>query len=219
MPTLHRTLAVAGLLLTLAVASIVGLGQAQADQPLGETQPPPCRAALLIIDVQSAWLGPDALTIDHILVQEKTAAIAETARANGIPVVFVKDIAYRYRFTDKQLEIAPPLAILEGDHLVEKTHPNGFLDTPLAALLQDMGITTLLITGYASHECVKATVAGALQHGFEVIIVADGHSGGNGDFWARRQNQVWTDSGLLVLLSTQIDFAALCAEASTETGG
>ncbi len=208
MSTVGRALVAVGLLLAIAGACVVG-----------EVQTPSCRTALVIIDVQSAWLGPDALTIDGVLVQEKTAGIASIARANGIPIVFVKDIAYRYRFTDQQLEIAPPLAILEGERLVEKMHPNGFADTPLAELLRSMGVTTLLIAGYASHGCVSATVAGALENGFEVIIIADGHSGGDGDFWAKKQNRIWAQSGLQVILCAEIDFAALCAPSNSGAGG
>jgi nicotinamidase-related amidase len=202
-----RTLVAAGLLLAIVGACVVA-----------EVQTPSCRTALFIIDVQSAWLGSDALTIDGVIVQEKTAGIAESARASGIPVVFIKDVAYRHRFTDQQLEIAPPLEVLDGDLAVEKRDPDGFQLTSLEEILRDMGIITLLITGYASHECVRATVAGATAAGFEVIIVADGHSGGARGFWAQRWNRLWEEGGLQVIPSTEIDFTALCAPPDSGDG-
>ena len=82
-----------------------------------------------------------------------------------------------------------------------------------------MGVTTLLISGYASQGCVSATVAGAVKKGFEVIIIADGHSGGDGDFWAKKQNRIWAESGLQVIPSTEIDFAALCSPSNSQGGG
>jgi nicotinamidase-related amidase len=190
---------------------------------LAEVQTPSCTTALLIIDVQSAWLSSRSVTIDHVPVQVKTAELADAARAAGVPVVFVKDVAYRERFGDALLGFAPPLEVRDGDVVVEKTHPNGFLDTPLEQVLRDLGATTLLISGYASSECVQETVRGGYSLGFEIIIIEDGHSSGQGGYMAGTMNAVWRRQGLQVLASTEIDFATLCApsdlQVEEENGG
>jgi nicotinamidase-related amidase len=199
MSNVFRWLAVLGLLL------VVGGSVA-----IAAVQDTVCRTALLIIDVQKAWVGNAALTTDDVLIQEKTAEIAASARAAGVPVVFVIDVAYRDQFGDEGLELVEPLEVLDGDLLVEKTALNGFVRTSLKDDLLEMGVTTVLITGYASHECVAQTARGADSKGFEVIIIEDGHSGGAGGDWARKQNLEWRDRGWLVIPSTEIDFAALC---------
>lgn len=176
-----------------------------------DVQSPSCRAALLVIDVQRAWLGSLAVTTDHVPVQERAAQLTEAARASGVPVVFVIDVGHRDRFTDDELRLAPPLRILEGDLVVEKSFQNGFVMTPLREKLLKMGITTVLITGYASHECVAATVDGALRAGFDVVIVADGHSGGLAGYRAAEQNRNWEERGLRVVRSGELDFESLCS--------
>lgn len=207
MKRLVRTLTVLGLLLTAMAPSL-----------LGEVQTPPCRAALLVIDVQKAWVGSYALTIDQVPVQDKIAGIAESARLAGMTVVFVVDVGHRDQFTDEELELVEPLAVLDGDLLVEKNYQNGFIGTSLKDDLRELGITTLLITGYASHECVAKTVGGARVMGFEAIIIADAHSGGLGGSRARQQNEYWEGIGLQVIQSTELDFAAFCSTPAAEDG-
>lgn len=201
----------------LAVACVLSLVTGVSG--LADVQTPSCTTALLIIDVQSAWLTSRALTTGGVLVQEKTAELSSVARAAGVPVVFIKDIAYRSRFGDALLEFAEPLEALEGDIVVEKTHPNGFLETSLEEVLRDLGVTTLLISGYASQACVQETVHGAVTLGFEVIIVEDGHSGGQRGFMAETWNAAWRRQGLQVIPSAEIDFSSLCAPASSASGG
>jgi nicotinamidase-related amidase len=172
---------------------------------------PVCRTALLVIDVQKAWLeGSTPLTVDHVDVASKIAGILEPVRSAGIPVIFIVDVSLRTRYSESMLALAEPLVRLDSDLLIEKLHQNAFLETPLDADLQAMGITTLLITGYASHECVASTVIGALEHGFEILIIEDGHSGGGGGQWAGQMNAIWRQRGLQIVASTEIDFAALC---------
>jgi len=175
-----------------------------------DVQTTSCSAALLIIDVQNAWLTDRALTTDGLPLPEKAAALAAAAREEGVPVIFVIDVAYRFRFSDEQLELAEPLEVLAGDYVVEKLHPNGFLETSLEPLLQSLGVTTLFISGYATNECVKETLEGGREGGFEIVIVDDGHSGGRSGTRASAWNRIWSGNGLQVTPSWEIDFASLC---------
>jgi nicotinamidase-related amidase len=207
MPKLGRTLIVAGLALAMGATAAVA-----------QVQTGSCRTALLVIDMQKAWVGGRALTADGSHVTDKIVEILASARSAGIPVVFVVDVSMRWRFGESRLAIVDPLEVLEGDLIVEKRHPNGFLETSLGDDLRGMGVTTLLVTGYASHECVSSTVDGAIEQDFEVIIVEDGHSGGESGNQAKRQNWAWGRRGLQVIPSAQIDFAGLCASPETEDG-
>jgi len=205
MRQLGQALVVVGLLLTIGACAA-----------MSEIQTPSCRAALLVIDMQRAWVGSDALTADGAHVTSNVAGIVDSARAAGIPVIFVVDVSMRWRFGERQLSLVDPLEVLEEDQIVEKRRQNGFLETDLADLLRGMGATALLITGYASHECVRATVEGALEEGFEIIIVEDGHSGGVGGREATRQNWIWGRRGIRVASSAEIDFADPCAPVDSE---
>jgi nicotinamidase-related amidase len=212
----RRRFRVTKLVGTLVVASLLlAIGAVTA---LGETQTESCHTALIIIDMQNAWLGGPALTADGVQVQERVAEIADTARSAGMPVVFVIDVSRRGWFTDEDLQIVDPLQVLDGEPVVEKTYQNGFYQTLLEETLRNMGVTRVLVTGYASDGCVRQTVAGAVACGFEVLIVEDGHSGGGSVHVAQEQNQAWRESGLSVVPFSEIDFAALCASSDAAKG-
>jgi nicotinamidase-related amidase len=209
MSQLERALIVVGLLLA------IGSGAA-----IGEVQTPSCRTALLVIDVQTAWLITSSpLTADHVNVAYKIKGILDSVRAAGIPVVFVVDVSRRGSYSERMLAVASPIEVLDGELVIEKRNQDGFIATPLGDDLRAMGITTLLITGFASHECVASTVNGALGQGFEVVIIEDGHSGGENGRRAIQMNDSWRRRGLEVIPSGEIDFAALCAPADPEDGG
>lgn len=179
---------------------------------LGEVQTPSCRTALLVIDVQNAWAAnARALTVDRVRIANKTAEIAATARASGVPVVFVIDVSMRGRYSDWGLSLADPLQAYDGDLIVEKRYQNGFTRTSLNAELEALGVTTLLISGFASDECVRATVEGAMWNGFDVIIIEDGHSGGNGGQTATEMNDHWRSMDIQVIASTALEWPSLCA--------
>jgi len=202
------------------VAAIVAVGLVVGSLAASsEVQTSPCRTALLVIDVQTAWLGIMAKTVDGVRVEEKIAGVLELARAAGIPIVFVVDISRRGIESEHRLAVADPIDILPDDLIIEKRYKNGFILTSLEEELRVMGITTLSITGFASHECVRATVKGALGRNFEVVIIEDAHSGGEGGRRATRENETWRGQGLRVIPSWELDFPALCLPLEPEDAG
>jgi len=183
---------------------------------VAEVQTPSCQTALLVIDIQSAWLDGGSLTTDGVLVQTKTAELATAARAGGVPVVFVIDVSGQGYYSDAELEVAFPHEVQAQDHVVEKLFSNGFRETTLGELLRGIGVTTVLITGYASQGCVNATISGARSEGFEIIIIEDAHSGGGHGDRAAAKNGLWRRLGFNVTPSSEIDFATLCPQPDSE---
>ena len=113
----------------------------------------------------------------------------------------------------------PAIAPLDGDYVSEKLYGNAFLGTDLHDLLQSLGVSSILISGLASHSCVSATVNGARLFGYEVVILEDGHSGGQNGDMAERQNTIWSmRMGLAVIASSDLDWTRQCSvEASEES--
>ncbi len=62
---------------------------------------------------------------------------------------------------------------LPGDLVVTKQYASSFFGTTLASSLNAMGIDTLLITGYSTSGCVRASALDALQHGFTPFVIRD----------------------------------------------
>jgi maleamate amidohydrolase len=147
--------------------------------------------ALLIVDVCMAYLDP-ALPL-YAGVESALASnvrLAAAARAAGVPVVFTR-VEYSAGGLDGGLfykkvpalkaflpgmpdaEFHPDLVPAAGDVVVTKQYASAFFGTSLAATLNAMRIDTLLITGFSTSGCVRATTLDALQHGFLPFVVAD----------------------------------------------
>jgi len=161
----------------------------------------PERTALVLIDCQAdfgaldgemAKRGCDMTAVRAALVQ--AAAIADSARAAAVPVVFVRlltqpggetRIAAEAR-TRSGTDDEPDLCV-EGTHgadfcgpqprpgeaVISKTHFSAFGRTGLAAQLHAQGIDTLVLAGLTTECCVASTAWDAVERDFHVFIVAD----------------------------------------------
>lgn len=78
------------------------------------------------------------------------------------------------RLRPQMLDLAPPLdrfsppALLFDKRVYSPWHDGG-----LAPLLIGRGVTTLVVSGLETEVCVLATVLGAIDHGFRVVIAMD----------------------------------------------
>ena len=150
------------------------------------------RPALLVVDVCRAYLDPSSPL--YAGVEDALACnvrLAQTARACRVPVIFTR-VRYSAEGADGGLfyRKVPALAAylddnplgefpegfgpLPGEVVVTKQYASAFFGTSLAATLTALGIDTLLITGFSTSGCVRATALDALQHGFAPFVVRDG---------------------------------------------
>lgn len=133
--------------------------------------------ALLVIDVQHALCSGDyaAFEIDRVI--DNINAVAAKARAAGATVVFIQhEEDGPLRFDTEGWQLAVGLAASPDDPRVRKTACDSFHQTGLQALLQQRGITRLVVCGLQTDFCVDTTVRRALALGYDVTLVADAHS-------------------------------------------
>ena len=147
--------------------------------------------ALLIVDVVLAYLDPTsplyAAGESALAVNERLAA---AAREVGVPVVFTNvvyqadgaDGGHFYRKVPalKAFLAGSPLGAFpatlqpaRGDIVVTKQYASAFFGTSLAATLRAMGVDTILVTGFSTSGCVRASALDALQNGFVPFVVRD----------------------------------------------
>ena len=62
---------------------------------------------------------------------------------------------------------------------MDKTASDAFYHTELHNVLQAWGIEKLVITGLQTEFCVDTTCRRALSQGYEVTLIADGHTTGD----------------------------------------
>lgn len=167
-----------------------------------------CKAALLVIDVQRIWLHGDLRTIDGVWIVTRIGDLLPRVRAAGIPVVYIQDVSRNA--LERMLGFPESIAPLAGDAVSQKTVGNAFSETTLDQLLRGLGVSHLLISGLASRSCVDGTVQGARALGYEITIIADAHTGGDGGAQARRMKEIWVREGLDVARGEDIALDALC---------
>lgn len=149
------------------------------------------RPALVLVDMVRAYLEPDSplyAGVEHTVAPAR--AVLTAAREAGVPVahtvvryapdghdggVFYRKIAALRVFAgDGPLgRITPELAPVEGETVVVKQYASGFFGTSLAATLTAQRVDTVIVMGYSTSGCVRATAVDALQHGFVPVVVRD----------------------------------------------
>lgn len=149
------------------------------------------RPALLIVDVVMAYLEPASSLyagVESALASNEH--LVAGARERNIPVIFThveyepggangglfyrKIPALRAFDAGSPLGAFPPtLQPAEGDIVISKQYASAFFGTGLDSILQDRAIDTLLITGFSTSGCVRATALDALQYGFAPFVVRD----------------------------------------------
>ena len=83
-------------------------------------------------------------------------------------------IATRQSLGGTQLDLVPELArYVPPAMVVDKTTYSAFFRSPLAGLLLDKHVHTVIVTGAETDVCVLSTVLDAVNFGFRVIIVED----------------------------------------------
>ena len=81
----------------------------------------------------------------------------------------------REHLDPRLLQLIPPLAKLAPPaRVIDKTRYSAFALTTLSTHLQARGADALVITGSETDVCVLATVLGAVDRGFRVVLVTDG---------------------------------------------
>ncbi|WP_077799380.1 isochorismatase family protein [Streptomyces sp. JHA26] len=130
-------------------------------------------SALLVIDMQNATVAMAHRAAETVAA---IAALSARARAVGVPVVTVRQQGEGMAPGTEGWEVVPELAPREGEAVVDKTTPDSFLGTDLDAILTARGVTEVVVTGFATEVCVDTTARQALSRGYDLVVVADGHT-------------------------------------------
>lgn len=136
------------------------------------------KTAILVIDVQEALSTGEYGAHGAADVIARINAVTGRARAAGVPVVLIQHeaLAGSLQHGSPGWQLAAALVQRDADIRLRKTATDSFHRTGLDALLKGWGIQRLVICGFQSEFCVDTTTRRALALGYEVLLVADGHS-------------------------------------------
>jgi maleamate amidohydrolase len=157
--------------------------------------------AVVLIDPVQAYAVPESglYLATAAAALDAMAALLRAARAAGVPVVYTA-----VRYADDSCFEAPlfaakvpalkafvaggalgefpaTIAPAAGEHVVFKHYASAFAGTSLAAWLTAHGIDTVVLGGFSTSGCVRASAVDALQNGFRPMVVRQACADRTGD--------------------------------------
>ena len=158
----------------------------------------PKRTALLVIDMQNAFVAPGAPieVPDARTVVPTINRLAQELRKRGVPVIWVlhenadgwdgffgvfvrpEARAAAAKALSAGHELQKPwreLDVAAGDLKVAKSRYSAFIgpSSPLAGVLRERGIDTLLIAGTKTNVCCECTARDAMMLDYKVVMLSD----------------------------------------------
>ncbi|MGR4880073.1 cysteine hydrolase [Streptomyces sp. LARHCF249] len=165
----------------------------------------PATTALLTVECQNGVVGEESALPELAKeardsgMLERVAALAGAARAAGVQVLHAvaerrpdgrgaNTNARLFRAAGKlpvrqisgtaAVRLAAPLVVAEQDLVVRRLHGlSPMAGTDLDALLRNLGIRTLVVTGVSSNIAIPNTVFDAVNLGYRVVVPADAIAG------------------------------------------
>ncbi|CAN5723586.1 cysteine hydrolase family protein [soil metagenome] len=134
---------------------------------------------LLIIDTQVAMVETDPAPHNLEVFLAAVKDVLGRARASKTPVVFVQHISADYEPMTPghpEFETHPDIAPMPGEPIVHKRACDSFYQTDLEEELKKLGAETLVVTGMQTEQCIDTTCRSAMSHGYDVVLVSDGHT-------------------------------------------
>jgi nicotinamidase-related amidase len=135
--------------------------------------------ALVVVDIQNDYFPGGA----YPLVEPERAAAAarrvlEAFRDAGEPVVLLQHVwdepeAEFMRPGTHGIEIHADVRPVDGEPVITKDAPNGFLRTPLEEQLRSWGAEEIVVCGMMTSMCVDATVRAGVDLGFGATVLHD----------------------------------------------
>lgn len=165
----------------------------------------PATTALLTVECQNGVVGEEsalpelAKAARESGMLERVAALVEAARGAGVQVLHAVaerrpdgrgananarlfraagKLPVRQTTGSRAVQVAAPITVAERDLVVRRLHGlSPMAGTDLDALLRNLGVRTLVVTGVSSNIAVPNTVFDAVNLGYQVVVPSDAIAG------------------------------------------
>lgn len=135
------------------------------------------QSAVLVIDVQHKIFDTNPRPYEAEQVVQRINRITEQARTARVPVIFVQHEADGFlEYGSDGWKLPSGLTVNDNDIKIRKTSGDAFLRSNLQETLQSLGVTNLIICGYASEFCIDNTSRRAAGLGYTIQLVSDAHT-------------------------------------------
>ncbi|WP_318206502.1 MULTISPECIES: isochorismatase family protein [unclassified Streptomyces] len=148
-------------------------------EPIGTTPTPLPVDALIVVDVQSAFVTGDGAVPAAARLVDRTTDLLARARRDGAFVVHLQNDGPPGAEDEPHTpgwELHHPVEPGPRELVIRKPHDDGFAETPLGRVLSDAGVRAVAVCGVMSEMCVQATARTALARGYRVVVPHDAHA-------------------------------------------
>ena len=132
------------------------------------------KTALLIIDVQNDFFKINQACADSLksAIEYINEAI-DIFRKKNLPIVVIQHKNEKENLVpgNPGFDVPGNVKLEPQDLHIVKTYGNSFTKTGLAEKLRELGVDTVIMTGFCAEFCVLSTYRGALDHDFTPIIL------------------------------------------------
>jgi nicotinamidase-related amidase len=131
-------------------------------------------SAVVMIDAQLEYVTGRLPLAGVGPALEVGAELLAAARAAGRPVVHIQHLGKGdglFGPDSPFFAIAPQVAPVADEPVVEKVVPNAFADGALDAKLKQLGVAKIIIAGFMTHLCISTTARAALDLGYGCSVL------------------------------------------------
>ncbi len=142
------------------------------------------KPALLIIDIQNKYLNLDTETAQSLKVAIEYINVAiDLFREHHLPIIAIQHTNAKSGLVPGQTDFDIPesVKLTDSDTRIIKTYSNAFNKTELLPKLREMGVDTVIVTGYCAEYCVYSTCVGAEDNDLVPIILKGSLASGKSD--------------------------------------
>jgi nicotinamidase-related amidase len=143
--------------------------------------------ALVLVDVINHFEFPDGKSIlrQALSIAPALSRLKKRAREAGIPAIYVNDNFGQWRSDQSKLlqyclrpeaagrTFVEQLRPDDKDYFVLKPMHSAFYQTPLALLLQELGSSSIILSGLATNSCILCTAHDADMRNLKIIVPRD----------------------------------------------
>ena len=164
--------------------------------PLLPAMVTPERTALLVVDIQNAYIHGEGkmaragldVSLMQAMVPRLEAFLAAARGVEGLTIIFLRGIYDEWTASpvpgpiDQRKSPMPPgdwetefyvVAPRPGERVVSKPRYGGFEGTDLDLILRGRGIQTLIMSGVGTNVCVETTARDGYQKNYGIVFLED----------------------------------------------
>ena len=137
------------------------------------------KAALILVDIQKDYFPGGRMELVGMKeASENAREMLRFFREKKWPIFHIQHIAVKDGATfflpnSQGIDIHENVTPVSNEPVIQKHHPNSFLNTKLHEELLKAGIESVVICGAMSHMCIDATTRAAADLGFQCTVVHD----------------------------------------------